>query len=492
MLRKTAIKRQLTSALILCLAAGPVPAQTAITERLPDIGEISGNVMTPTEEARLGKAFMRSVRRSLTVVDDPMVIDYLQYLGRKLASNSTGAAQDFSFFLIDSPEINAFAGPAGHIGVYTGLVLTAQTESEVAAVVAHEIAHVTQAHLRRTWQAASNLALPNAAVLLAAIVLGATVGGDAGIAAAAAGQASLLQQQINFTRANEQEADRVGIGILAAADFEPRAMATFFERLGRATRGQSTEVPEFLRTHPVTTSRIADAQGRAEDFSRKQRPEDLRFHLLRAELRQRQIVNPREALKQFERALSEGRYRERDAERFGYVRALMRNDRLAEARTQLDELQAKHPRLPELIIVSAQLHQLLGQPERGIRELQDALALLPTSYSLSLTMAELLLTTGKYSDAYDLMHRQLALRPTDARLNELAARAAAGAGNKSKGHELMAEYYYLMGELKPAVLQLEIALRDTQLNFYDSSRLEARLRAFREEVKEMERREKKR
>lgn len=491
MTRPATVNRRISILLTMALAAGPTFSQAPITERLPEIGDISGNIMTPAEEQRLGKAFMRSIMASEKVLEDPLLVDYLQDLGRSLANNSDDASGNYTFFLIDNPQINAFAGPAGYIGVFTGLILTSQTESELAAVMAHEIAHVTQAHLRRAWQMASSMSVPQAAVLLAAVVLGATVGGDAGLAAAAAGQAGLIQQQINFTRSNEREADRVGIGVLAKSDFEPRAMASFFQRLGRASRGEGSEIPEYLRTHPVTSDRIADSQGRAAGYPFRQRVENVRFHMLRAALRERQITNAREALLQFEQSLKEGRYRHEDAERFGYVLALMRNERLGQARLEIDKLLRKRPTLSELIIVSARLHHQSGNTGKGLQELRNALKLFPTNYSLTMTLAELLLAEKKASEAYGLLRDQAKIRPTDARIYELLARAATAIGQKTEGHEYLAEHYYLLGNLKGALLQLEIALRDKQLDFYKSSRLESRRNIVKNEFEELEKRAKK-
>ncbi len=492
-MRTTRYPQQITALLLAAnLAVTPAWAQSALTDQLPEIGDVSGNLMTPSEEQRLGKAFMRGIRGSQKVVDDPLLVDYLQDLGRRLVANSDAAAQDFTFFLIDNPQINAFAGPAGYIGVYTGLILTAETESELAAVLAHEIAHVTQAHLRRTWQAASRLSIPQAAVLLAAAVLGMAVGGDAAIAAATLGQAGLIQQQLNFSRANEQEADRVGIGILAASGYETRAMPSFFQRLGRATQSQASSVPEYLRTHPVTTNRIADSQGRAETYPFKQRVDDLRFHLLRAALRERQIASPREAVVQFQRSLQDGRYRQESAERFGFALALIRNGQLTEARHELDALLRLHPSSTELLILSARLYHEAGEPRRGLAEVRNALALFPTSYPLNLTLADMLLADNHPDEAYRLLQGQLQIRPTDARLYKLFARAAGANGRTAEGHEYLAEHYYLVGDLEAAVLQLEIALKDKQLGFYDSSRLESRLQQVRDELEETKRREKER
>jgi predicted Zn-dependent protease len=477
-----------TFALSLVLSVAPARAQVSVAEQLPDMGDVSGNLMTPAEEVRLGQAFMRSVRRSQNVIDDPLLTDYLSDLGGRLAAKSPGSGQTFHFFLIDNPAINAFAGPAGHIGIYTGLVTTAETESELAAVIAHEIAHVTQQHLLRTWEAASRMSVPQAAILLAAIVLGAAAGGDAGIAAAAAGQAGIIQQQLNFSRSNEQEADRVGIAILAEAAFEPLAMPSFFQRMGRATQAQASTLPEYLRTHPVTTNRIADSLNRAEQYGYRQRVDDLRFHLLRAALRERGVQDADAAVRMFARTLSDGRYRNEDAERFGYVLALMRAKRLQEARRQLDPLLERHPALVELRIADARLHDAQGDAEAAFAGLRGGLALKPTNQALNVTLADLLLRNERAEEAYLLLRPRVESWPQAAEPYGILAEAASAIGQPAEAREYLAERHYRRGEIKPAILQLEIALRDYALDFFDSSRIEARLRELKAELEELERR----
>ncbi len=465
--------------LILLLHAVPGRAEVGIA--LPDFGEVSGNLMTPAEEEKLGKSFMRSIRATEKVLDDPLLQGYIQDLGDRLTGSGADGSQRFRFFLIDNPQINAFAGPAGHIGVYSGLVLTTETESELAAVLAHEIAHVTQSHLMRTWHAASQMSVPQAAVLLAAAVLGMTVGGDAAIAAATAGQASLIQQQINFTRANEQEADRVGIGILAKSDFEPRAMPGFFARMGHANRVYASKLPEFLMTHPVTNSRIADSQGRADAYPYKQRADDLRYHLTRAALRARQDQDPFEAIRTFEGTLRDGRFRNRDAESYGLALALTRAKRPAEAAEILDQLLAAHPQQTEFVVTKARIE---GEQKRygpAIETLSQALQRSPGDLALTLTLGDLLIDAGQTDSAYQLLRTQLDISTGQAPLYKALARAAGESGRTPLAHGYMAEYYYENGSLEPAILQLEIALRDRTLNDFDAARLESRLDSLREE-----------
>jgi len=467
----------------------PLAYSHALETRLPDLGTSAGAVMTPAQERELGQAFMRSVRRNQAVLDDPLVMDYIQQLGSALVEHSDAGGQRFEFFVIDNPQINAFAGPAGHIGVFTGLILTTDTESELAAVLAHEIAHVTQQHLLRAWETAGNMALPNAAVLLAAIAIGLAAGSDAGLATAIGGQAALLQQQINFTRAKEQEADRIGIEILAAANFEPRAMPAFFARMGKANQIYQTKVPEFLLTHPVSSSRTADALGRASTFPYTQAVDDLRYQFLRADLQQREYDDPQEAILDFNRLLEAGRYRNRSATEYGKARALIRAKQLREADNVLQALLQKHPESIELIVTKASLEANLGQAERALQRLQTALLKLPSSYAVNIAYAEVAIAEGEYTAALQHLQDYTFYRSDDPRVYELMARAAGGLGERLQSHRHLAEYYYLSGNLEAAILQLEIARKSKGISFYDSSKVESRLRTMEKELADREERE---
>ena len=471
-------------ALSLLLLAAPAPPAMALDTDLPDLGNSAGSLMSPKRERDLGKAFMRGVRRSEKVMDDPLLADYIEHLGQKLVAASDVKGTPFHFFLIDDPTINAFAGPGGHIGVFSGLVMTTDTESELAAVLAHEIAHVTQQHLLRAWESTSQLSIPSAAVLLAAIVLGATVGGDAAAAAAVGGQAALIQQQINFTRANEQEADRVGIDILAHSGFEPRAMPSFFDRMGKANRIYASKLPEFLMTHPVTTSRTADALGRAEQFAYRQAPEDLRYQLARINLVQRQMDRPEEAVRELGLMLEDGRFRNEAALRYGIALAQIRAGQFDDAAKTLDRLLEQHPEVVEFVVSRAQIDAQQGATERALKRLERSLTADPGSLALNLTYAETALAAGKPADAETRLQRFLDFRGEEPRIYQLLSRAAGDQDKRALGHEYLAEYYYLTGDVKAAILQLEIALKVPGLNFYDASRLESRLVDLRAEDEE--------
>jgi len=472
--------------LVLLLLSSISLASASDDLHLPEMGDSSGSILTPAQEQRLGQAFMRSVRNHYPVVSDPLIADYIQSLGNRLASNSKAAGQQFHFFLINNAVVNAFAGPAGHIGVFSGLVLTTETESELASVIAHEIAHVSQKHLLRTFDDASRMNLPIAAISLAAILVGG--GSDLGAAAAMGLQAGMMQHQINFTRANEHEADRVGISTLANANFDPRAMPVFFERMGRATRFYGTTLPEFLRTHPVTTTRIADSRGRAAAYPYKQYPADVRYYLLRATLREQQYEKPEDAVRFFRETLTDGRFRSEAAQRYGYVLALIRAKNLGLARKELDKLLEKHPNQIAYQLLNARLYTQSGDPEIAASTLKTALNRVPDNYPITMAYAQTLIDIESPATARNILERITPYRPRDAALYELLAQATAKAGDTNQAHEYQADYYYISGRLEQAKQQLEIALKDTNISLFRGERMSAKLKQIQSELVELKRR----
>ncbi|HXH00707.1 MAG TPA: M48 family metalloprotease, partial [Xanthomonadaceae bacterium] len=246
--------------------AAPLAAQES---RLPDIGSSAAQVITPAQQAGYGAMMISQLRHYDLLLEDPLLDSWLDSLGSRLAASSDQPSQDFTFFLLKQRQINAFATLGGYIGANAGLVLTAQSEDEVAAVLSHEIAHVTQAHVLRAVERAQRDQLPILLAMLGAIVIAQQAGGnssgDAAQAAMASAMALMQQRQIDYSRSNESEADRVGIHTLSRADYDVDAMAAFFERMSTAHRGNSGgfQMPDYLKTHPVTTTRIGEAKERA-------------------------------------------------------------------------------------------------------------------------------------------------------------------------------------------------------------------------------------
>ncbi|MGH8553581.1 MAG: M48 family metallopeptidase, partial [Methylococcales bacterium] len=308
--------------------------RTAVAENpieLPEIGDPSGTLLTPSQEQELGAAFFRSLYGKVKVNQDIEIDDFIEELGERLAVASDNPLQPFRFFVVMDPEINAFAGPGGYIGVNSGLILNTESESELASVIAHEIAHVTQRHLYRAFEAARRLTIPSAAALLAGILIG-TQSAEMGQAAVLAAQAASAQYQIDFTRDHEQEADRVGMQNLARSNFDPRAMPNFFERLERSSRYYGEGPPEFLRTHPVTSSRISDTRGRAEKFPYRQFLDSTPYLLKRAKLQVLTAIKPSTTIQHFESKLERGTDTQKMVARYGLGLALVAGGQSAKAR----------------------------------------------------------------------------------------------------------------------------------------------------------------
>lgn len=464
------------SIIITFSAVAEGPGSTGDNIRLPELGSPSDRYLTPADEIRLGKAFMQNIRESQAVITDPVISEYIQDLGHRLLKQSEAAAQPFNFFIIEDSVINAFAGPGGHIGIFSGLMLATQSESELASVVAHEIAHITQKHLLRAFDAANQLSGKTAALILAAILVGVTTSSaDAGIALASGVQAGALQEQINFTRSNEQEADHVGIRILAGADFDPRAMPVFFERLTHANRMFDSGIPEILRTHPVTTNRIADSLGRAEEYAYRQYTGSTQYYLIREALRFRQFSTPDEAIKHFQSGLKEGRYLNKEAHQYGYALALTAKHNYKKAKELVTELLKQRPEQIEYILADAEIAKQSGKPNLALDSLATASSLMPDNYPLAVAYIEHLLQADRAAQAKKVTNRIRSLRPNDPRLFRLLGKAEELLGNTTESHRLLAEAYVADGQLEAAVQQLKIAAKgDDKSDFYLSSKIESR------------------
>lgn len=454
---------------------------------LPDMGDTSGAVLSPQEEGRLGAAFMRSVRQSVKLVDDPVVDSYVKSLGNMLVGFSGHYPFDFSFFVVDDSRINAFAGPGGYIGVNAGLILATESESELASVIAHELAHVTQRHLSRSFETANKLSVPTAAAVIAAIILGAS---NPQIAEAlfAAGIAGNAQTQLNFSRLHEQEADRVGIETLYQAGFDPRAMPIFFERLQQASRSVEGAAPDFLGTHPVTLTRIADSRGRAEQFRGQQVIDSVEYHLARARLQH--LANsqtPAQRLKSVENNLKSGKYRNEFSARYAHVLALTMNGDFAAARTHIADLIKRDRERVPYLLAQAENEIRAGEHKTAIELVQHALTLYPHNSSLTFLLGQALLDSGDVQQAYTTVLNHGRHEVSNPTYYHLLARTAERINAMSEAHEAWAEYHYLFGRLPLAIEHLRAALRDGGASFYMKSRLEFRLKQLESEAQPADR-----
>ncbi|MCW9024315.1 MAG: M48 family metalloprotease, partial [Gammaproteobacteria bacterium] len=315
---------------------------TAHSVDLPEIGESAAAIVTPIEEFETGQAVMRNIRRAGGTLEDPLVHQYLNQLGYSLVANSESQMKNFHFFMINDNSINAFALPGGFIGMNYGLLLRTQSESELASVLAHEIAHVTQRHHARSYEYGSHSNVPAIAALIAAIILGGN-NYEVGEAALATMAATSIQNQLDFTRENEKEADHIGIALLSDSGFDTYSMAHFFETLEKNSRLYGQEAPEFLRTHPVNKTRIADAKNRARQLPQHPLPEQKAFLLIRSRLQVLTSTDIHKTREAFEQNLQSGNYLDQDAENYGYALSLIASKEYTKARQIIQALLKKEP-----------------------------------------------------------------------------------------------------------------------------------------------------
>ena len=452
-------------------------APAALGQGLPDLGDVSQSELSPQTERRLGESIMREIRADRSYSDDAEITDYLNTLGYKLVAASADSRQEFNFFLIMDPQVNAFALPGGFVGINSGLILTAQSESELAGVVSHEVAHVTQRHMARMLSQQKQSQLTSLAALAVA-VLAARANPQIAQAAIAASQASFIQSSLNYTRDHERESDRVGFQVLEKAGFDAQAMALFFERMQRATRFYETNAPAYLRTHPLTYERIADMQSRAQNLPYRQVPDSLEFQLMRAKIKATQDT-PEEALAFFESSLGERKYLSEAASRYGLVASLIRVKAYARAGRELQTLRKSLSDSPAVDTLTARYYVASGDVATALQIYRDALRAHPGYRALVYDYASVLLGNRQPEEALKLVESRLQYSVSDYRMYELQAKCYAALGKRLPQHRALAESYYRVGNVKSAIEQLLLAQKSGDGDFYQQSSVDARLRELR-------------
>ncbi len=472
--------RALLSLLLLLFSAQLSAARDA---ELPDLGDRSSLSFSEADERIIGRAMVRGIYYSGTLLDDPLLNEYLQQLGARLLGAAGFTQGGYQFYLLDDPSINAFAMPGGHIAVHSGLLLKSSSEDELAAVLAHEIAHVSQRHLARRYESLQALNTRFSFAMLAAILLSASHP-EMAEAALAAGLGGQQQMALGYSRNHEHEADRVGIQLLADAGFDPHSMAGFFRKLQEASRYSIGVLPEFLSTHPVNSRRIVEAEQRADTLP----PQDGTnaggdSPYLRAKARLSALT--RHALPQRLQLLEKlAREEETDYSRYAYTLALIEAGRAAEARPLLEALRKHQPQRIAYIDALARCLLEIGDGEQTLRLYRKGLALYPGNRTLSQGMAEAQLKLGQAGEARRLLSRYLRSHPDDAAAYRLLARSEWAMGNSAEANMALAEHLYLFGDTTGAIEQLRNAQNLEGLDFYQQERIESRLLVLEREAQQ--------
>ncbi len=462
----------------------PIAHAADAEHALPALGDAGGGVISPQGERRLGAAFMRMLRGSTNLYYDPLVNEYVENLAWRLASHSDIAEPRLDLVLINDSEINAFAAPGGVMGVNAGLLLATDREDEVAGVLSHELAHLSQRHFARGLDQQRQQQPLSLAALLASILIGITAGSDAAAAAMMSTQAGLIQRQLAFSRDNEREADRIGMQTLANAGFDPDAVPAFFEKLQRAVPIDSDRYPEFLLTHPITDTRISDSRNRAQqlhiasDVPRNNRD----FLMARVRLQVSFARDPStqaalfsDALKQIE-ANPKSNPDLRDSLRYGLSLSQMRAGRYDDALANISLLRKNAPERIAWHVGEGDILLASGRTKEAADSLTDALALAPDNFPLSMLAAQALLRDNRAARANALMERQAVLRPTDANVWQLLARTRAAANDNVGVFAARAEALYLKNQYDAAHEQLDLGVKAAGNDFARAAPLRNRMK----------------
>ena len=449
---------------------------------LPDMGDSAGAVISRQQEKKLGKRFITEVRRVAPLVEDYEVEDYVRELGQELAALADYDGE-FSFFVIDSPVINAFAVPGGFIAFHTGLILETKSEAELASVVGHEISHVTQRHGARMMEAISNMSTPTLAAMLVSLALLAA-NPQAGAAALMTSQAASQQFRIDFTRANEKEADSMGIRLMAKAGYDTKKMADFFERMERANRySDPAFIPEYLRTHHINVNRIAEARSRSETIRPSViKEESYKYQLIKAKLRVRASTDPMQARHWFESQLRDKTFEHEEVARYGYALALIETGDFDLARKQVHLLREEYPTLVPFLLLAGNLEKKARNFQSSLIFFRKAFDLQPEnravvySYINSLLLATQSVLAKETLKFYGLSERR------DSEYYALLAEVESQLGQTADSHHSLAEHYLALGESPHAAEPLRLARETPGLSNYQRQKILARLEEVEEEL----------
>lgn len=489
--------------------------QSQPTLVLPDMGDPGGDALSPLDERKIGEQIMREIRRDRDFSNDWPIYDYLNSMERRLmqaakrlqlgGANAQGsAAYDYEVFAVKDPSINAFALPGGFIGFHTGLLITAETDSEVASVMGHEIGHVLQRHLARSLERQGT----NSIIALAGIVLGALAAASNPGAAAGlitGGQALAIQNQLSYSRDAEREADRIGFQILQASGYDVNGAPAFFQRLQKAYGIMDSGVPGYLRTHPLTTDRIADMQDRARTVSQNRVPSALEFYLVKARARIEQSGSTSGLfdLRNLFESLSKQASPEKQMEGFyGLALVAQRQGRFDQAEGFLQKARAGAqnilaPGSPvqrqslSFDYTASELALARGKPEEALQYAQNAAKADPFSFSAVVATVNAELRLGRTNDAINLLRAKTKAQPNETIWWDLLARAYDQDKKIGLRHYALAEKFATEGAWPSAIEQLKIARSAAGNDFYLGSVIDARLRVFQNQYREEQKEQKK-
>ena len=448
----------------------------AIAQPTPSMTDRTYFSFYSVKEQELATQMMKQIRRSGILYPDPIVTDYARNLGNSLVNASANSKQPFYFFTLADDRVNAFAGPAGHIGINAGLILTCENESELASVLAHEIAHVTQGHLTQHIARADSVGLGHAATLLASIALG-IVNPALGAGAFNVGMAGTAQAMLNFSRSHEFEADQIGIQLLYNAGYNPGSMVDFFQRLQQEERYYDRP-PELLLTHPYTEERIAQSRHRLATMKAQPISNHLSFYLIQERIRNLMSQNTHKLLTYYQRTLTNGTYHNKTATQYGYSLALLSSNQTEKAKKTLEKLLQQYPDNSLFQTALGHAYYDLKQPEKSIALYQKAYQQHPDNVTLVSMYASILLDTKQAKQSISVLKKFMRDYPNNGKPYDLLSRAQAQAGDIVSAYQTRAKLFLSHGDKAAALAQLKAAQQQPTLSIDVREAIAAKISAI--------------
>lgn len=445
--------------------------------QLPEIGVVASDALTLDKEKLIGDIIMRQLRGQAPIVQDPVLQEYIQGIGNRLVINADNTKFPFTFFMINNPVLNAFAFYGGHIGIHSGLLAASDSESELASVLAHEIAHVTQRHLARRAQMQKRNSPLQIASLIGGLLL-AIADPEAGIAAMQAGTAAGQQATINFTRNNEQEADNIGINILYRAGFDPQGAPAFFDKLLAQSRGRSSQLA-FLQTHPLPADRVSQTTTRARSYGSKKLAPSLDFHLAKARIQGRYMASAERNMALFSSQLDSGNSVERTAAHYGLAISLFEKEQYADAKEVLDKLLAADGENLFYLDLMTDIHIKQGNPRKAVSLLNPLWINKPQNSVLTLNLANAYISAQNYDPAIEMLRDLLLVNKENFVAYQLLYDAYNQNLMKKEAHMVQAEIYALISAYPLAIDELQFAYNKVGADTLEKQRIKGRIAQFR-------------
>lgn len=474
------IRVTLLTALLMYGCLAPIQSRAIAPQELPVLGDSLSGIINQKKEHFIGQAWLRALRGQAPTIHDPLINDYLEHLIYSLASHSELQHRQISLIVINSSTINAFAVPGGVVGANAGLLLAARSEDELSAVLAHELAHLSQRHFARSIEKAKLNQWTNLAALLASVIIAASSGNsDAGVAALATTQAAAIDAQLRFSRHNEQEADRIGMKTLVNANRDPHAMPRFFEQLQKSTQFLGKAPPEFLLTHPVTQSRITDSLHRANQLPQIRQRESFDFKLMKMRTLVAYNNDSNSLIKKLRLQLSEQDSSAQTPTRYGLVCALKRANKYDEAKKHLKPLLKKHPHHVTFNATLIEIELAAGRYKRALYLAEKAVALSPNNYPLSVYYAEALIRNNNGDKAAKMLTELIQTRKPTPFTWHLLAESYGIQGKSLDVHRARAEVLFLQGKTEAAIKQLQYALPLSKNSYEMTAKINERISEMR-------------